>query len=176
MQVTLTCISQVCYNFVMLRKTTGKRRSGCPVNFAVESLGDKWSLIIVRDMIFWGKKTYGDFLKSDERIATNILADRLAFLEKEGILTKSPDSTDKRKEVYGLTEKGIDLIPMLLEMIVWSAKNENWHALEPKGTIQQKRFVMRVAKAKNKSRIAEEIMETVRRGSYVFEGVVRHKI
>ena len=157
----------------MLRKTTGKRRSDCPVNFAVESLGDKWSLIIVRDMIFWGKKTYGDFLKSDERIATNILADRLAFLEKEGILTKSPDSSDKRKEVYSLTEKGIDLIPMLLEMIAWSAKNENWHALEHNGTIEQKRFVMRVAKAKNKARIAEEIKEIVRRGSYVFEGVVR---
>jgi len=157
----------------MLRKTTGKRRSDCPVNFAVESLGDKWSLIIVRDMIFWGKKTYGDFLKSDERIATNILADRLAFLEKEGIISKSPDPADKRKEIYRVTERGIDLIPMLLEMIAWSAKNEHWHALELNGTIQQKRFVMRVAKAKNKARIAEEIKATVRRGSYVFEGVTR---
>jgi Predicted transcriptional regulators len=157
----------------MLRKITGNRRSDCPVNFAVESLGDKWSLIIVRDIIFWGKKTYGDFLKSDERIATNILADRLAFLEKEGILTKSPDPSDKRKELYSLTEKGIDLIPMLLEMISWSAKNECWHALEPKGTIAQKRFVERVAKTKNKTGIAQQIKETVRRGGYVFEGVVR---
>jgi DNA-binding HxlR family transcriptional regulator len=157
----------------MLRKTAGNRRSDCPVNFAVESLGDRWSLIIVRDMIFWGKKTYGDFLKSDERIATNILADRLAFLEKEGIITKAPDPLDKRKEIYSVTERGIDLVPMLLEMIAWSAKNECWHALEPKGTIQQKRFVERVAKAKNKARIAEEIRETVQAGGYVFEGVAR---
>src|SRR4029079_5008303 len=114
MQVLFACFLQVCYDFFMLRKSTGKRSSDCPVNFAVESLGDKWSLVIVRDMIFWGKKTYGDFLKADEQIATNILADRLAFLEKEGIISKSPDPADKRKEIYRVTERGIDLIPMLL--------------------------------------------------------------
>jgi DNA-binding HxlR family transcriptional regulator len=157
----------------MLRKITRNPRSDCPVNFAVESLGDKWSLIIVRDIIFWGKKTYGDFLKSDERIATNILADRLAFLEKEGIITKTPDATDKRKDIYRVTEKGLDLIPMLLEMISWSAKNECWHALEPKGVPEQKRFVERVVKTKNKAGIAEQVKDTVRRGGYVFEGAVR---
>ena len=83
------------------------------MNYAVEALGDKWSLVIFRDMIFWGKKTYGEFLKLDERIATNILADRLAYLEREGLVSKSPDPHDKRKEIYRVTEKGIGLVPML---------------------------------------------------------------
>ena len=74
-------------------------RSDCPVNFAVETLGDKWSLVILRDMIFWGKKTYGEFLKSDEKIATNILAGRLEYLEKEGLITKARDQRDKRKDI-----------------------------------------------------------------------------
>jgi DNA-binding HxlR family transcriptional regulator len=136
-------------------------------------LGDKWSLIIVRDIIFWGKKTYGDFLKSDERIATNILADRLAFLEKEGIISKTPDAADKRKDIYRVTERGLDLVPMLLEMIAWSSKNECWHALGPAGAPEQKRFVERVAKTKNKAGMVEQIKDKVRNGGYVFEGVVR---
>ncbi|MEP6848104.1 MAG: helix-turn-helix domain-containing protein, partial [Acidobacteriota bacterium] len=81
------------------------RRSNCPVNFAVETIGDKWSLVILRDIIFWGKRTYGEFLKSDERIATNILAGRLEYLEKEGLISKTHDPADKRKEIYNVTEQ-----------------------------------------------------------------------
>ena len=149
------------------------RRSDCPVNFAVEALGDKWSLVILRDMIFWGKKTYGEFLKSDERIATNILADRLAYLEREGLISKSPDPADKRKDIYRVTEKGIALVPMFIEMIAWSASHPVWQSMTHKGTPQQADFVMRCVTTKNKSRLIEKVKETVRRGGCVFEGVVR---
>jgi DNA-binding HxlR family transcriptional regulator len=149
------------------------RRSDCPVNFAVETLGDKWSLVILRDMIFWGKQTYGEFLRSDEKIATNILAGRLEYLENEGLISKSPHATDKRKDVYSVTESGIALIPILLEMIAWSANNKTWQSMEHHGTIQQQRLVERAAKTKNKVKFIEEVKEKVRRGGYVFEGVVQ---
>lgn len=149
------------------------RRSDCPVNFAVETLGDKWSLVILRDIIFWGKRTYGEFLKSDEKIATNILAGRLEYLEKEGLIFRSPHATDKRKEVYNVTEQAIELVPMFIEMIAWSAKNLVWQSMEHTGTIQQRRFVERTVKTKNKTRLIEEVKKTVRRGGCVFEGVVR---
>jgi len=149
------------------------RRSDCPVNFAVEALGDKWSLVILRDMIFWDKKTYGEFLKSDERIATNILADRLAYLEREGLISKSPDPADKRKDIYRVTEKGIALVPMFIEMIAWSASHPVWQSMTHNGTPQQADFVMRCVTTKNKSRLIEKVKETVRRGGCVFEGVVR---
>ncbi len=149
------------------------RRSDCPVNFAVETLGDKWSLVILRDIIFWGKRTYGEFLRSDEKIATNILAGRLEYLEKEGLIAKSPHAADKRKDVYSVTERGIDLVPMFIEMIAWSARDAVWQSLEHNGTIQQRRFVERTVKTKNKAKLIEEVKEMVRRGGCVFEGVVR---
>ncbi len=96
-------------------------KSHCPVNFALESFGDPWSLLIVRDIVFWGKHTYGEFLASKEGISTNILASRLAHLEQRGIIQKQAHPTDRRKEIYVLTEKGLDLIPMLLEMSGWSS-------------------------------------------------------
>lgn len=95
-------------------------RSDCPVNFAVERLGDKWSLIIMRDILFWGKRTYGDLLNRDERIATNILASRLEYLEQQGLILRQPDGRDRRKEIFEPTERGIDLIPIIVEMVAWS--------------------------------------------------------
>ncbi|HEY0594035.1 MAG TPA: helix-turn-helix domain-containing protein, partial [Thermoanaerobaculia bacterium] len=106
--------------------TRGKRlRSHCPVNFGLEAFGDKWSLLILRDIVFRGKRTYGEFLKSEEGIATNILASRLAMLEEQGILAKRPDPDDARKDRYALTEKGLDLIPVLFEITLWSAKYDS---------------------------------------------------
>ncbi len=99
-------------------------RSHCPMNFALESLGDRWSLLIVRDMAFSGKKTYGEFLNSEEGIATNILASRLDFLERIEVIKKSPHGEDRRKDIYTLTEKGLDLVPILFEFIKWSAKHD----------------------------------------------------
>ncbi len=99
-----------------------KARSECPISFALDIFGDKWSLLIIRDIMFFGKNTYGDFAKSDEKIATNILADRLAILENIGILTKKEHPESKAKYFYKLTTKGIDLMPILMEIIVWSDK------------------------------------------------------
>src|SRR5216117_155764 len=96
--IKIDCIMQVCYDLAMISNGLKGRRSDCPVNFAVEALGDKWSLVILRDIIFWGKHAYGEFLKSDERIATNILANRLEYLESEGLISKTHDPNDRRKE------------------------------------------------------------------------------
>src|SRR5688572_22280463 len=148
-------------------------RSDCPVNFAVETLGDKWSLVILRDIIFWGKHTYGEFLKSDEKIATNILANRLEYLEREGLISKSPHPEDKRKDYYAVTEMGIELVPMFLEMIVWSTKNEIWQTMDHCAAPQQITFVQKAATTKNKSKLIEEVKKIVRDGKCVFEGVVR---
>jgi len=106
----------------MTEKKARKYRSECPMNFALETFGDSWSLLIVRDIVFWGKHTFGEFLRSKEGIATNILSARLQHLENEGILTKSPHTTDKRRDIYSLTQKGLDLIPIMLELGAWSAK------------------------------------------------------
>ena len=103
-------------------KHTQHRRSDCPINFALETFGDPWSLLIIRDIVYFGKKTYGEFLESEEKMATNILASRLARLEQQGILVKRPSPADKRKEEYALTEKGLDLIPVLAELANWSAR------------------------------------------------------
>lgn len=98
------------------------KRSDCPINFALEIFGDKWTLLIVRDLMFKGKVHYGDFLESEEKIATNILADRLHVLAYAGIVRKSQSSENKTKYIYSLTEKGLGLMPVLIEIILWSAK------------------------------------------------------
>lgn len=151
-----------------MKDSTSSLRSDCPVNFGLENFGDKWSLLIIRDIVFWGKKTYGDFLKSDEGIATNVLAARLASLEKEGILIKSPHPTDKRTDVYSLTEKGLELIPLLVEIVAWSGKLIEWQKNAGAGTPEQIRQVKRFAKTRDKRKIIAEIREAVAKGSYFF--------
>jgi DNA-binding HxlR family transcriptional regulator len=99
-------------------------RSGCPLNASVEILGDRWSLLIVRDMMLRGFRTFKEFLGGYERIATNILADRLKNLERHGIISARRDAKDGRKTIYTLTEKGIDLAPVLTEMVLWAADHE----------------------------------------------------
>jgi DNA-binding HxlR family transcriptional regulator len=106
------------------RKAQPKRRSGCPLNASIEMLGDRWSLLIIRDMMVRRFRTFKEFLASDEGIATNILADRLRKLEAHGIITSKPDSSDGRKLLYLLTPKGIDLAPVLTEMVLWAARHE----------------------------------------------------
>ena len=101
-----------------------KKRSHCPISFALDIFGDKWTLLIVRDLVFTERKTYGEFLESDEGIATNILANRLRLLEDTKIVSRSKNPNDKRKEFYTLTQKGLDLIPILMEFILWSAKHD----------------------------------------------------
>jgi DNA-binding HxlR family transcriptional regulator len=101
-----------------------KRRSGCPLNASVEMLGDRWSLLIIRDMMLRGFRHYKDFLQSYEGIATNILADRLRKLEAYGIITTGRDPSDGRKLLYLLTAKGIALAPVLTEMVLWADAHE----------------------------------------------------
>ncbi|HET9059381.1 MAG TPA: helix-turn-helix domain-containing protein [Acidimicrobiales bacterium] len=96
------------------------RKSHCPVNVALETFGDPWTLLVVRDIVFHGKHTFGEFFASAERVTTSVLADRLASLVAAGILTKHPSATDGRKECYRLTDKGLGLIPVLVEMANWS--------------------------------------------------------
>jgi DNA-binding HxlR family transcriptional regulator len=145
----------------MARNTKIDVRSHCPVNFGVEVFGDKWSLLIVRDIVFFGKNTYGDFLKSEEGIATNILASRLVFLEEQGILRKSPHSADKRKDFYALTEKGLDLIPILLDIVLWSARHD---AKSP--VRKHKDFLARLEKGPHK--LGAEVKQLVREGGCIF--------
>src|SRR3979490_817433 len=106
------------------KKSAPKRRSGCPLNASVEILGDRWSLLIIRDMMLRGFRSFKEFLESYERIATNILADRLRKLEAYGIFTTARDQSDGRRLIYSLTAKGIDLAPVLTEMVLWAAAHE----------------------------------------------------
>jgi DNA-binding HxlR family transcriptional regulator len=99
-------------------------RSHCPVNYALEAIGDRWALLILRDIVFRGKRAYGEFLKSEEGFATNMLASRLEGLLEAGILRREGAADDGRKAVYSLTEKGLDLIPVMFEMVLWSAKHD----------------------------------------------------
>jgi DNA-binding HxlR family transcriptional regulator len=94
-------------------------RSACPVNLALEVFGDRWSLLIVRDLMFAGKRHFRQFLSSDESIASNILTDRLNMLVQHGIVTKAEDLSHKQKAVYRLTEKGIALLPIIAQMGIW---------------------------------------------------------
>ncbi|HBD27320.1 helix-turn-helix domain-containing protein [Flavobacterium sp.] len=99
-----------------------KKRSECPISCSLDIWGDKWSLLIVRDLMFAKQCTYGDFLKSDEKIATNILASRLQTLEENQIITKSDHPESKAKVLYKLTQKGVDLLPLMIEINLWAEK------------------------------------------------------
>jgi DNA-binding HxlR family transcriptional regulator len=111
------------------------RRSGCPVSIALDLFGDRWSLLLVRDMMVRGYRTFREFQRSGEGIATNILADRLHRLETRGIILREAAVDDGRSTHYRLTEKGIALAPMLLEMLLWSARHEETDA--PRTVIDQ---------------------------------------
>lgn len=99
-----------------------KKRSDCPISCTLDVFGDKWSFLIIRDLLFAKECTYGDFLKSAEGIATNILASRLVMLEENGIIEKLEHPTSKAKVLYKLTRKGIDLLPVLIEIHLWFEK------------------------------------------------------
>jgi DNA-binding HxlR family transcriptional regulator len=142
-------------------KHTQHRRSDCPINFALETFGDTWSLLIIRDIVYFGKQTYGEFLASEEGIATNILANRLARLEQQGILMKLPHPTDVRKERYVLTEKGLDLIPVLAEIANWSAEHDPETGAPPAWIALMKA---------EREKMLQLIRETVRNGGAVFAG------
>lgn len=101
-----------------------ENRSLCPLNVSLEIFGDRWTLLIVRDLMLKGRETFREFLEGGENISSNILADRLTRLEAHGIIERAPNAKDARSHLYRLTEKGIQLAPVLLEMIIWAARHE----------------------------------------------------
>jgi DNA-binding HxlR family transcriptional regulator len=105
-------------------KLKSKPRSGCPVSVSLEKFGDRWSLLIIRDLMVRGYRTFKEFQESGEGIATNVLADRLKKLEGTGIITAEADETDGRRSNYRLTEKGIYLAPVVLELLIWASRHE----------------------------------------------------
>jgi DNA-binding HxlR family transcriptional regulator len=115
----ITCVLQVLLKYSMKKDT---KRSDCPVSCSLDIWGDKWSLLIVRDLMFAKECTYGDFLKSAEGIATNILASRLETLEENNIVEKLDHPDSKAKVLYRLTRKGIDLLPLMIEINLWAEK------------------------------------------------------
>ena len=131
----------------------GTRRSDCPTAFALDLFGDRWTLLIVRDLMFNGLRRFGEFRDAEERIATNVLADRLARLEECGVVAASKDPANHRSKLYRLTEKGLDLAPLMIEMIVWSAKYDP-------DTAAGKRFVRRAKR--DRDELVREIREKVR--------------
>ena len=128
-------------------------RSRCPVVFALDLFGDRWTLLVIRDMVLKGSETYTEFLNSGEGIATNILADRLRRLEDQGIVTKHEDEEHGSKYRYRLTKKGLDLVPVIVEMIRWGARHQT-------GTPVPKALRQRLDREPRK--VADEFIRRVR--------------
>ncbi|MCK7556429.1 helix-turn-helix transcriptional regulator [Chitinophaga sedimenti] len=108
--------------YLQVVKKVKDMRSACPLNFGLELFGDKWTLLIIRDLLLFGKRHFNEILSSEEGISTNILADRLAMLEAEKVVKKRKDPEHKQKMVYSLTDKGRDLLPVILAIGEWSGK------------------------------------------------------
>ncbi|RJE84730.1 transcriptional regulator [Paenibacillus sp. 1011MAR3C5] len=144
-----------------MRDSKPQRRSDCPISFSLDLLGDSWSLLIIRDILFAGKRTFGEFLASDEGIARNILTNRLSRLEAMGLITKNPHPTDKRKDLYALTEAGLDLLPVLWELSAWGAKYEPETA---------ETFAALADIPMDKDSLIQLIRKTVQSGGSVFAG------
>ena len=100
-------------------------RSHCPINFTLEHFGDKWSFLIIRDLMFKGKRHYNEFLEAGENVSTSVLGDRLKKLEANGIVSRGEDTVKKSRIRYSLTQKGIDLLPILIEMIIWGGEKDS---------------------------------------------------
>jgi DNA-binding HxlR family transcriptional regulator len=109
----------------MPKRTSRPRRSSCPVATSLDIFGDKWSLLVIRDLLFTESRRFGDFAAADESMATNVLAERLERLECEELIRREPDPADGRKFLYGLTPKGLDLAPLIVEMVIWAARYED---------------------------------------------------
>ena len=127
---------------------TTRRRSNCPISFTLDLIGDRWSLLILRDLVFGRARFYRQMLESGEGIATNVLAERLRRLERAGLVSKRRDPEDRKRFIYSLTPKGLDTLPILLEMILWGAKYDPRTAAPPE-------FVARVRK--DRERVLAEV-------------------
>jgi len=133
-----------------------RRRSDCPIAFGLDIFGDKWTLLVIRDIAVSGKRHFREFLDSDEGIASNILTDRLQRLEAAGVISRRPDPANARQVIYMLTEKGIDLMPAMLELFRWGAK----HGPQ---TSASKAMARRIEK--NAEAIIEELKASLKRSA-----------
>jgi DNA-binding HxlR family transcriptional regulator len=127
------------------------RRSDCPINFALQIFGDAWSLLIIRDLMFTQRRTYTDLLNADEGMATNILAARLKQLQRDGLIRRRGTGRGAR---FALTEKGLDLLPVMLELIGWSGQYDRL-------TAAPKEFLARIRRSR--TQVAREIRDALRR-------------
>jgi DNA-binding HxlR family transcriptional regulator len=127
-----------------------ERRSDCPINFALQTFGDPWSLLVIRDLMFTERRTYTDFLRAEEGMATTILAARLKHLQTVGLIRKRGTG---RGADYALTAKGLDLLPAMLQLVTWSARHD-------KRTAAPKRFVARITG--ERSQVESELREQLR--------------
>ena len=118
------------------------QKSQCPINLSLEVFGDKWSLLIIRDLMFANKRYFGEFLQSEEKIASNILTDRLNMLEEKGIITKANDPEHKLKYIYSLTKKGIDLLPIMTAIGAWGMNHQPYN----EGILCQAKKIMKGGK------------------------------
>jgi DNA-binding HxlR family transcriptional regulator len=116
-------LSIASYSLIVVEMKAGVR-SHCPISLSLEVLGDKWSLLVLRDLLLRGKRRYQEFLAADEGISTNILAERLVRLEKRDVITKAKDPADGRQFLYTPTQKGLDLLPVILELAQWGIKHD----------------------------------------------------
>jgi DNA-binding HxlR family transcriptional regulator len=138
----------------MGKAKSDSRQSGCPVAFTLDNFGDKWSIVVVRDMLLNGKKYYSEFLESPEGIASNILAERLKRLEEASVITKNSDPRNQKKYLYELTQKGVDLLPLVLEAVIWGSK------YVPENTTP-KEFLRRLKEERDL--VIQEILESLKR-------------
>jgi DNA-binding HxlR family transcriptional regulator len=135
-------------------------RSTCPTNFTVETFGDSWSLLIMRDLLTLGKHSFGEFLRSDERIGPSVLADRLARLERNGIIARTPDEADARKVTYSVTERGLEVIPLLYEAARWGMGGVPFDDDDP----------WQIVMSMDRATVIDAWMRAVRDGAALFGG------
>jgi DNA-binding HxlR family transcriptional regulator len=114
--------SWIAKGFEMIK--SGRACSGCPIDYALDIFGDRWTLLVIRDLVFMGKRHFREFIESPEGIASNILASRLKKLEDRGLISRRTDPENRKQVVYEVTDTGADLIPVMLEIIRWSGKHD----------------------------------------------------
>lgn len=154
----VACKKQVCYDCKMLKKAENiiKRRSDCPISFSLDIFGDKWTLLILRDILFYNRVRFSDFMPH-EHIATNILADRLHKLEAVGLVEKQRDIKLKNQYIYSATPKAQALLPQLIEMVLWGVQYDS-HSLA------SKEFIARAQT--EKSKVIREMTRSIKHGMF----------
>ena len=134
-------------------------RSHCPINYVLEHIGDKWSLLIIRDLMFKGKRHYNEFLEGGEKVSTSVLGTRLKQLEDLGIITKGEDEVKKSRIKYSLTQKGIDMLPFMVDMISWSGIHDE-HTAAGKEFLEQARLDREALLQSIREKLTKEHLES----------------